>query len=162
MDTIWINHVLFGVFCLFVLFFCYLLLGGRAIFGTHEHAKRILGKWVQLYDLESGPKGCDPDQPTLPPAKVDSYSPETGYRLVFETPIKWLERIEDCAYVGARSVGYPVSLLAVPWRRNIVVQGYFRSGEQFIGFVRLYKGHLAPSNNAFEGRLPSAADQRGR
>jgi hypothetical protein len=128
--------VVVGLCLLYALF---LGLGGRALFGTRERPERILGRRGRLFQLESGPKGLDPDQPKLPPAKIESYSPETGYRLVFDTPIKWLEKSEDHAYVSTRSVGYPVSLAASPWRRGVLVHGSFGSGEEFIGGFSLLK-----------------------
>ena len=132
--------VLAGLMLLYALF---LGLGGRALFGTHERPERIVGRYARLHYLESGPKGLDPNQPKLPPARIDSYSPEHGYRLVFEAPIKWLERTEDHAYVLARHSGYPVSLAASPWRRGVFVHGTFGSGEDFIGAFSLLKGRVS-------------------
>ena len=122
--------VIAGLCLLYALF---LGLGGRGLFGTHERPERIIGRRVRLFHLESGPKGLDPDQPNLPPAKVESYSPDKGYHLKFEAPVKWLEKTEDHAFVSARHVGYPVSLAASPWRRGVYVHGFFGSGEGFIG-----------------------------
>lgn len=131
--TIW---VVAGLCLLYALF---LGLGGRALFGTSERPERILGRRAHLFQLESGPKGLDPGQPRLPPAKIESYSPENGYRLVFDAPFKWLEKSEDHAYVSTRSVGYPISLAASPWHRAVTVRGSFGSGEEFIGGFSLLK-----------------------
>ncbi|MDC4203702.1 MAG: hypothetical protein MPW14_08615 [Candidatus Manganitrophus sp.] len=122
-----------------LLFALYLELGGHALFGTHEHPEKILGKRARLFQLESGPKGLDPNQPKLPPAKIESYSSEHGYRLTFEIPFQWLEKTEDHAYISARHKGYPVSLAASPWRRGVFVHGSFGSGERFIGAFSLLK-----------------------
>lgn len=62
----------------------YLSLGGRALFGTRERPARILGRRAQLSELESGPRGLDPEQPRLPPATIERFSPEEGYLLRFE------------------------------------------------------------------------------
>ena len=139
MDLSGFQNVALLIAGLCLLYALFLGLGGRALFGTHERPEKILGRRAQLFSLESGPKGLDPDQPKLPPAKIESYSPERGYRLVFEAPAKWLERIEDHAYVLARHIGYPVSLAASPWRRGIFVHGSFGSGEGFIGAFSLLR-----------------------
>jgi hypothetical protein len=131
--AIWAVVGLCLVYALFLAF------GGRALFGAHERPERILGRRARLFQLESGLKGLDPAQPTLPPAVVESFSPEYGYRLVFDAPFKWLEKTEDHAYVCTRSVGYPVSLAARPWRQAVMVQGSFGSGEAFIGGFQLLK-----------------------
>ena len=115
----------------------YLGLGGRALFGARERPERILGRRVQLMDLESGPKGLDPEQPALPPAVVESY--EAGgaeYLLRFDAPVVWLGKAETHAIVAARAVGRPVSLAAGIWRRRVWVAGAFGSGEAFLGELR--------------------------
>jgi len=63
-----------------------------------------------------------------------AYSPKTGYRLVFEAPIKWFEKSEDHAFVTARHVGYPVSLAASPWGPDVQVP---------FGRARVSLAHLA-------------------
>lgn len=60
--------VVAGLMLLVALF---LGLGGRGLFGTHERPERIVGRYARLYDLESGPKGLDPDQPKLPPQRLN-------------------------------------------------------------------------------------------
>ena len=117
----------------------YLGFGGRAIFGTRERPERILGRRAQLFELESGPLGLDPQQPKLPPATIESSSPGGEYVLRFESPAEWLGKTETHAYVSARHVGYPVSLAASPWpwRPGVVVHGRFGSGERFIGGFRV-------------------------
>lgn len=121
----------------------FLGLGGRALFGTRERPKRIIGRRAQLSSIESGPKGLDPDQPRLPTSIIDSYSPSIGYRLVFDSPITWLGKTEDHAFVSARHVGYPLSLAVTPWRRGVFVHRAFGSGEQFIGVFSLLREHAS-------------------
>lgn len=111
----------------------YLGFGGRALFGTRERPERILGRRVQLMDLERGPKGLDPEQPVLPLAVVESYEPGGEYLLRFDAPVVWLGRAETHAKVTARAVGQPVSLAAGIWRRRVWVAGAFGSGEAFLG-----------------------------
>jgi hypothetical protein len=117
----------------------YLGLGGRAIFGTRERPERILGRRAQLFELESGPKGLDPQQAKLPAAIVEGFTPGGEYVLRFEAPTEWLGKTETHAYVSARHVGYAVSLAASPWpwRPGVVVNGHFGSGEGFICGFRL-------------------------
>lgn len=111
----------------------YIGLGGRALFGTRERPERMLGRRVQLGELESGPKGLDPEQPRLSPAVVEQYEPNGEYRLRFEVPVVWLGRTETHATVAARAIGHPVSRAASIWRRRVWVAGEFGSGEAFLG-----------------------------
>ena len=115
----------------------YVALGGRAIFGTHERPARVIGRRVQLSQLESGPRGLDPQQPHLPGATIAAYDPADGYRLQFQIPFTWLGKTETEGRVSARHVGYPVSILASRWHRSVFVYGRFGSGEDFIGVLRL-------------------------
>ena len=114
----------------------YLALGGRALLGGSEHPDRLIGTRVQLGQLESGPKGLDPQQPALPPAVVERFI-DGVYVLQFERPVMWLGRTEIYATVAARSKGYPVSLAASSWRRTVWVSGRFGSGEAFLGMLRV-------------------------
>jgi hypothetical protein len=131
--------IIWAVVGLSLAYAAFLAFGGRALFGTRERPEKILGRRARLFQLESGPEGLDREQPALPVAIVESYSPGRGYRLVFETAFKWLHKTEDHAYVSNRSVGYPVSLAASPWRRGVLVHGSFGSGEAFIGGFRLVR-----------------------
>jgi tetratricopeptide (TPR) repeat protein len=115
----------------------YLAAGGRAIFGTREQPERILGRRCQLYLLESGPKGLDPEQPRLPPAVIEEFESDKKYVLRFEEPVEWLGVVETRAHVSARHVGYPVSLTSGWWPRAVAVNGRFGSGEDFICFFKL-------------------------
>jgi hypothetical protein len=117
----------------------YLGLGGRALLATHEHPQRIIGRRVQLSELESGPLGLDPNQPRLPPANVESYAPDGRYSLRFQLPVTWLGKLETEATVSGRHAGYPVSLAAGFCRRRIVVSGNSGSGEAFIGVLHVLK-----------------------
>lgn len=130
MVSLWI---LLGVIAIAVV---YLAFGGRALFGGDEHPDRLIGTRVQLGQLESGPKGVDPQQPALPPAVVERFI-DGVYVLQFERPVLWLERTETYATVASRSKGYPVSLAASWWRRTVWVSGRFGSGEAFLGMLRI-------------------------
>ena len=114
----------------------YFGLGGRALLGATERPERVLGKRVQLKEIESGPAGLDPEQPSLPPAVVEAYEPDEGYRLRFETPTVWLGRPETHVTVAARAVGYPISLVAGLARRRVWVAGRFESGEALLGVLQ--------------------------
>jgi len=117
----------------------YSALGERALLGTHERPQRLIGRRVQLAELESGPLGLDPNQPRLPPANVESFTPDGRYFLRFPLPVVWLGKLETHATISSRHVGYPVSLAADLDRRDIVVAGNFGSGEAFIGMLRVLK-----------------------
>jgi hypothetical protein len=127
----------------------YVGLGGRALLGTHEgrdivnscdeHPQRIIGRRVQLTEMESGPLGLDANQPRLPPANVESFGPDGQYSLRFQLPVIWLGKRETHATLFSRHVGYPVSSAADFDRRCLAVAGYFGSGEAFIGLLRVLR-----------------------
>jgi hypothetical protein len=138
-DTI-IQVVVMAAAALCLSYALFVGLGGRAHFGSRERPERIVGRRVQLSELERGPKDLDPDQPALPPATVTAYSPVNGYHLLFETPVECLDRVEYHAHVTARHAGCPVSHTASPWwRGGVSVNGCFGSGETFVGTFNLLR-----------------------
>ena len=113
----------------------YFSAGGRAIFGGSEQPDRLLGERVQLSKVESGPRGLDPNHPSLPPAVVENFD-GAMYVLQFEQPVQWLGKTETHACVSSRSRGYPVSLVGSPFHRTAWVNGRFGSGEAFLAVLR--------------------------
>jgi hypothetical protein len=128
--------IIYAIILVALVTIAYSALGGRAIFGTRERPELIIGRRCQLFRLESGPKGLDPEQPLLPPAVIEEF-PDGKYNLRFEEPVEWLGVVETRALVSARHTGYPVSLTSSWWRRGVWVNGRFGSGEQFIGAFKL-------------------------
>ena len=114
-------------------------LRNRGFIRNKESPESVISLKGQLSMLEGGENGFDENQPLMPLARIESYSPEEGYLLVFEEPAKWLGNREERASIWARHTGYPVSLLAKRVHPAIFVSGEFGSGERFIARLQLFK-----------------------
>jgi len=108
----------------------FLLTGGRAWFGTHEHPERILGALVKFEEVDL----IWELPPKLPDAVIRAF--ENGcYRADFVAHLE-IENIKE-TYVDLRPrhEGYPIS--RVTRRGKSVVSGKLESGRIFL--ATLYK-----------------------
>lgn len=123
----------FIIFIVFSLMF-YIGSGGRAWFGTQEKPKKIIGKTVQLREIECAPNGLLPKSKKIPPMVVPEFI-NLKYRLEFLEPFELNGKIESFAYIQSRYKGYPIS--NIKKRGTLVVTGNFESGETFIAQINL-------------------------
>ncbi len=108
----------------------YMLLGGRAIFGTREKPKKILGATIQIFS----PDGLGPEPPELPKGTVQTYENDS-YLIEFCEPYEIEGCKEHFVKIQARHVGYPISSMKT-WR-GIAVNSILESGRGFIALAKI-------------------------
>jgi hypothetical protein len=103
--------------------------GGRAWLGTHESPDEIVGRSVQLTEIDGLA-----DSKALSITAIIADHNASNYRAEFSRPFVVDGRDQSFAWIRARHTGYPVSGAA---RRSTFVYGSLESGRRFTARVQI-------------------------